>query len=175
MPSAAKWTRLTSEQLKDMDSNAIEKADPERYKAIVKMLQLGMSIRGTAEAAGCSHTTVYRIMMQDESMQKGITALSAKLQKNAHQSLDRMVEMMDDPELRDKISYKDLAVSTAVVTDKIEKLSQSQAPQHLHVTQINVNETASINDLIDSLPSAAPKQQPQSIDVQQVVEENSSN
>lgn len=156
MPSAAKWSGLKGSELEKLDPKSIEKADPERYKAMIRMLQEGWSIKGIARACGCSHVTIYKVMQQDPSCQKGMATLSAKLQKSANQVLDRMVEVMDDQELVKGIGFKDLAVAAAVVTDKIDKLNQTQAPHTMHVTQININEARDINALLSGLPEAAP-------------------
>lgn len=162
MGQAKQWSGLTGKELEQMDQNAIEKADPERYKAMIRMLQEGWSIKGISRAVGCSTRTVYKVMQQDPSLQKGIVTLTSKLHKSANQVLDRMVEVMDDDELVKGIGFKDLAVAAAVVTDKIDKLAQSQTPGTVNLTQININEAKDLNALLAGLPSEAPAETKQS-------------
>ena len=94
-------------------------------------------------------------MDEDPDLNNGNAALLGKLRRHAFHALDRLNEVIEeDPE---SVPYKSAAVSMGIAADKYLAMSQAHAPQSLHVTQISVNEAKGINDLIDRIPLATPK------------------
>lgn len=174
MPTNRKWSLMKSEEVAKLPANTIKERDPERYKCIIQLLKEGTSHKAISKATGACMAVITKIMLADDELNKGIDALSSRAKKGAGHAIDRLNERME-ADVNNEIAFKDLAVVAGILTDKVEKLSQSQAPQSLHVTQINVNEAVDINDIIQSLPKSAPQEQSQAIDVEDVTPENEAN
>ena len=154
--------------MKKLPANTIKEKDPERYKAIIGLLKEGVALKVIARTVGTSTSTLHRLMEQDEELRLSHGGLMAKLRKHAHHALDRMNEQLEEnPE---SVGYKDVAVGMGIAADKLEKLSAAQVPHTVNVTQVNVTEAASINDLIASLPTAKPADPPNGAEVVDVEE-----
>ena len=149
--SCAKWSKeLTKEKMTHLPPNTMRELDPERYECILQLIREGVALKAIQRATGASTSTLYRLMAEDPSLNNGAGALAAKLRRHAHHALDRLNELLE--ESPEELSYRDIAVSMGIATDKIDRLSQSEAAPSLSLTQVNVNAVPDLNKLIAGLP-----------------------
>ena len=170
------WEIIPGEEVETFNPNDMKVRDPERYKCIEQLIKDGCSIKTIGRSTRASHHTIYKIMARSQDGSLGMSALTNKLNRAANQSLDRISEIMEDPEQREKVAFKDLSVLAGIATDKCEKLAGSQVPVHQTNIQINVKEAQNLSDMLKDLPGDSPtievndqpSQSPQDVDSQDV-------
>lgn len=168
MPTNRKWSLMTHKEIVKLPANTIKVKDPERYKSIIQLLKEGNSLNSIKRATGVGSDTLQKIVATERE-QLGISDLANKLRRSNHAVLDRINEILNDDKKAGEVSFRDLSVLAGIGLDKEEKLASSQVPHTVNVTQVNVTEAASINDLIASLPTAKPAEP--TIDAEVVDEE----
>ena len=145
------WCEKSVDELKSLPLKKLKEADPMRFRAVVELLDSGVSYKAIERATGIGNTTLAKIAREEPDLQKGIKVLSAKLHRVANQVADRLSEILDDEDEIKDISAKELMVCLCIAADKIHQHSHVATPSS--VTQVNINAAPDLNQLIKDLPS----------------------
>lgn len=166
MPTGPLWNNdLSDDQVALLPANTLKEKDPRRYEAIVSLLKSGCAIKTITQATGAHHSTVQRIMVENEDASLTVPALAAKMGRLAHNAADRIQEILEDPERREEVAFKDVAVAMGIAADKLDRLASSGAPITQNNVQININEASDLQSMLDSLPQPKPAKKAPVIDV----------